>query len=134
MQRVFKFIGVIGVTVMTVGVPARAQGVRAVGPLQGFSCMSLNLTQEEMQHESSSPVIRQEPSSSAAPIGRAAAQVIVADPTRAQNGFVSVLTLDGKTGWVEANKLKPYRSLSNPNARCIPSRMSNGQPGFSFQH
>lgn len=134
MQRMSKFAAFVGVTVTMMTAPVWAQGLRAVAPLQGYSCMSLNLTEDEMQHESSSPVIRQEPSPAAAPIGRAAAQVIVADPVRAQNGYVAVLTLDGKPGWVEANKLKPYRSASNPSARCIPSRMSNGQPGFSFQH
>jgi len=95
--------------------------------------MSLNLTEDEMQQESSLPIIRREPSPSAAPIGRASAQVIVADPIQRNNGYVAVLTLDGKPGWVEANKVKPYRSVSNPNARCIPSMMSNGQPGFGFQ-
>lgn len=133
MQPLFKFSALIGVTFMTAGAPSWAQGVRAIAPLQGYSCMSLNLTEEEMMHESSSPVIRQEPSPSAAPIGRAASQVIAVDPVRAKNGYIAVLTLDGKPGWVDANKVKPYRSVSNPNARCVPSMMSNGQPGFGSQ-
>ena len=133
MQRMLKFAAFFGVAIMTMGAPSWAQGLRAVAPLQGYSCMSLNVTEDEMQHESSLPIIRQEPSRSAASIGRASAQVIVADPIRSQNGYVAVLTLDGKPGWVEANKVKPYRSVSNPNARCVPSMMSNGQPGFGSQ-
>jgi hypothetical protein len=131
MQPMMKFAAFFGVVVMTTGAPSWAQGLRAVAPLQGYSCMSLNLTEAEMQHESSSPVIRQEPSPLAVPVGRAASLVIAVDPVKAQNGYIAVLTLDGKPGWVEANKVKPYRSLSNPNARCVPSMMSNGQPGFS---
>ena len=133
MQPMLKFAAFIGAAVVMAGASSWAQGVRAVTPLQGYSCMSLNLTEEEMMHESSSPVIRQQPSPSAAPIGRAASKVIAVDPVRAQNGYIAVLTLDGKSGWVEANKVKPYRSVSNPNARCVPSMMSNGQPGFGSQ-
>jgi len=132
MQCVLKFVATFGVAIMTVVAPSWAQGLRAVAPLKGYSCMALNLTEEEMMRESSSPIIRLAPSPSAAPIGRAAAQVITVDPVRSQNGYVAVLTLDGKPGWVEANKIKPYRSVSNPSARCVPSMMSNGQPGFAF--
>lgn len=134
MKHMEKFAVSIFVAFTMMTVPVLAQGLRAVAPLQGYSCMSLNLTEDDMQHESSLPIIRQESSISAPTIGRASALVIVANPIRSQNGYVAVLTLDGRPGWVEANKLKPYRSPSNPSARCIPSRMSNGQPGFNFQH
>lgn len=133
MKLTAKIAVFLGVIASTMAAPVWAQGLRAVAPLQGYSCMSLNITEEEMMHESSLPIIRQQPSPSAAPIGRASAQVITADPIRRQNGYLAVLTLDGKPGWVEANKLKPYRSVSNPNARCVPSMMSNGQPGFGPQ-
>jgi hypothetical protein len=132
MQSPMKISALVVGIMSAVTTGALAQGLRAVSPLQGYSCMALNLTETEMQQESSSPVIRQEPSAAAAQVGRASAQVIVADPIKARNGYVAVLTLDNKPGWVEVNKLKPYRSVSNPNVRCVPSVMSNGRPGFAF--
>lgn len=134
MQNPTKFAAIVAGVVGAITTGALAQGLRAVEPLRGYSCMSLNLTEEEMQHADSSPVIRQEPSASAVQIGRASAQVIVANPVTARNGYFAVLTLDGKPGWVEAGNLKPYHSVSNPTARCVASVMSNGQPGFTFQH
>lgn len=113
---------------------AQAQGARATGPLKGYSCMSLNLSEEQYMQASAKPVIRQQPAASAPQIGTASALVIVSEPMRTQNGYVAVLTLDGRPGWLEADKVRPYHSASNPSARCIASTMSNGQPGFTFQH
>lgn len=111
---------------------ADAQGLRAVQPLAGYSCMSLNLTQEQMMDFNAVPPVLAAPRAGAPKLGDTSSVVIVASPLRSENGYVSMLMLDGRPGWVQASKLKPYRSASNPSARCVPSMMSNGQPGFAF--
>lgn len=112
---------------------AQAEGLRAVRSLEGFKCMMPNMTEAQMLHDPNSPSIMQQPSSGAREIGQTAAQVIVYDPVRTENGFVEVLALSGQSGWVQSSQLIPYRSVSNPSARCIPSMMSNGRPGFAFR-
>ena len=111
---------------------ADAQTLRAVQPLAGYSCMSLNLTQEQMMDFNAVPPVLATPRANAPKIGDTSSVVIVADPVRAENGYVSILMLNGRPGWVQASKLKPYHSVSNPSARCVPSMMSNGKPGFAF--
>ncbi|MDJ0390183.1 hypothetical protein QMO56_18900 [Roseomonas sp. E05] len=111
-----------------------AQPLRAIRPLSGYSCMALNLTEQQMFDPSAVPPVMAEPSPTARRIGSAGAIVITADPLRSQNGYVAMMMPDGKHGWIAADKLKPYRSAANPTARCIPSMMSDGRPGFTFQH
>lgn len=108
----------------------RAQGLRAVRPLDGYKCMGL--TAEEMASSSPGPAILIEPKQGAAILGRASATVIVASPVQTANGFTAVLTLSGKPGWVDTKVLVPYASLANPSARCVPSLMSNGGVGFAY--
>jgi hypothetical protein len=129
-EAIALFLGILAPLSST----AQAQGLRAVGPLRGYSCMSLNLTEEQYQQASAKPPIRQQPSASAVQVGTASALVIVSDQIRTQNGYVAVMTLNGHPGWLEANKIRPYHNVTNPNTRCVVSMMSNGQPGFAFQH
>lgn len=112
----------------------RAQGLKAVRPLDGYSCMVPNLTEYQMTHDLNGPAIRQQPAMTAPSIGQVASQVIVFNPILVENGYTKVLTLYGQPGWVLSNELKPYRSVSQPSSRCIPSLMSNGRPGFAFTH
>lgn len=123
--------GIVFTVFLLVGVSnASALGVKAVRPIAGYKCMSLNLSEDQMLHEMNGPMIRQQPSSTAASLGQVSALVIAADPIRTENGFTQVLTFDGKPGWVESAKLKPFRNTLNPSARCVPSVMSDGRLGF----
>jgi len=114
--------------------PVLSQGLKAVRPLDGYKCMVLNLTEEQMVSSTAGPAIYAEPSRSASVLGNASAIVITADPIRKANGYTAVLTLSGKPGWVESDKLAAYSSVTNPSARCVPSVMSNGRYGFAFPH
>lgn len=125
--------GLLAVSLMASGVcQAQSQGLRALQPLPGYSCMSLNITQDQVMDFSAIPPVLAAPRPDAPKIGTTSSVVIVADPVHAENGFVSMLMLDGRPGWVQAVKLRPYRNASHPNVRCVPSMMSNGKPGFAF--
>jgi hypothetical protein len=30
--------------------------------------------------------------------------------------------------------LRPYHSLGDPTAKCVPAMLSNGKPGFDYTH
>lgn len=130
MRRKLVLLTTLIACVLTVETAPKAEGLRAVRPLNGYKCMGL--TAEEMASSSPGPAILTEPKRGAAVLGRASATVIVANPERTSNGFTAVLTLSGKPGWVDTKVLAPYASLTNPSARCVPSLMSNGGVGFAY--
>ena len=122
----------IALTAMFIAGPfaANAQGLHPVSPLQGYSCMTLKLTSEQIRSNSIAVPVYNGPSTSSGEAGIASAVLIVKTPLNIQNGFAESLFSDGRTVWIKADWLQPYRSASNPNARCTPSMMSNGRPGF----
>ena len=112
------------------GQTASAQGLRAVSPLQGYGCMMLKLTHEQIRSNSVTVPVYNGPSTSSGETGVASVVLIVRTPLNIRNGFAESLFPDGRTVWIGAEWLQPYRSASNPNAHCTPSMMSNGKPGF----
>lgn len=108
------------------------RSLHVTGHLQGYSCMMLNLTNEQMMVFDNLPPIRDRPSPTAKQIGVASETVIVATPRRQEGNFIQVLHMNGQPGWLEADKVKPWRSANNPNAHCTPAMMSNGRPGFDY--
>ena len=114
----------------TLTLPAQAQEVRAVRPIEGYACMNLNLSDERMRDPAAPRVpILTEPRPGA-PVGTLAASIVIArNPAHAVNGYTEVLQLTGKPGWIESSMIVPYRSASNPFARCTPSLLSNGRIG-----
>ena len=110
---------------------ASAQGLRAVRPLDGYVCMNLAVPDAQLRdpHWPGVPILTA-PSPDAPRGALAAATVIAKAPPHLANGYAEVLRLNGQPGWIEADKIKPYSSASNPYARCTPSIMSNGRPGF----
>ena len=116
-----------------VGVPAGAgaQGLTAVRPIPGYTCMRLNLSAEQMMDRNLSVPVLTEPSAQSARIGEASATLIVREPMHVQNGFAEILFLDGRKAWIRRELLRPYATPAAPNARCTPSIMSNGRPGFA---
>ena len=109
---------------------SHAQGLHAVRPLPGYICMQLVLTPQQLTDPNSGVPVRLSPSRSAPSAGFAATNVIVEDPPRATAGFLRVLRPNGEYGWIEARQLQPWSNPSAPAARCVPSVMSNGKPGF----
>ncbi len=126
--RAFAFLGVV----LGMSGTAHTQGLHAVSPLPGYSCMTLNLTEDQARDFNALPPVMQQPSPTATKLGVAGAIVMTVDPVRVTNGYVPVLMPDGRPGWVQADRLHPYRNARNPSVRCVPSTMSNGKPGFAF--
>lgn len=126
-----------GTFLMTLTSIAAAQPARSTptvtGHLQGYSCMMLNLSTEQMRDFDNLPPVMEQPAQGARRIGVASANMIVASPPREVNGYLQVLHLDGRPGWVEARMLKPWANVSQPTTRCIPAMMSDNKPGFTFQ-
>lgn len=113
---------------------AYAAGLHAVQPIPGYVCMNLTLTDEEMADPKITVPIRSEPADSAPVAATAAATVFVAKPADASNGYLRVLRLNGKEGWIKADMVKPWSSPNgNPSVTCTPSMMSNGRPGFDIK-
>ena len=112
--------------VMALTSAADAQGLKPVHPIPGYACKKLNITEREAMSPNGGGVsIRTAPNASAARASLAPAVLFVkAGP--AVNGFVEVLQLDGQPGWIEQARVKPF----DPNARCVPSIMSDGRPGM----
>ena len=113
--------------------PALASGLTVVRHLNGYQCMSLNLSDQAMMNPSTRIPIKAGPSPASATIGNAIATVIARQPETLQNGYVSVLFLTGRPGWVQAQYLKPWRNPGTSGQRCVPAVMSNGRLGFDYQ-
>lgn len=109
---------------------ADAQGLHAVGPLAGYACMSLKLTNAELQDKSLAIPVYAGPSKESGRVGNAAAVVIAKSPLHVVDGFAELLFPTGREVWIEADLLTAYHNESDPNAHCTPSLMSNGKPGF----
>ena len=127
-----KSASIIAIFVGMVSGVAQAQGLSVARHLSGYTCMSLNLTEQELMDGSVPVPVRSDPSPSAPQVGVAAAMVAVREPVTVVNGFVEMLFPNGRTVWVQSGVLKPWKSANNPKAKCYPSLMSNGKPGFDF--
>lgn len=123
---------VLNAFIMAVSVSgiAHAEQLHAVRPLPGYVCMQLALTPAQLTDPKVGVPVREAPSRSGAIAGYAATTVIVQNPPQPQDGFVKVLRPSGEPGWIEASYLRPWRNPYAPDARCVPSMMSNGKPGF----
>lgn len=113
---------------------AHAESLRAVRPLPGYTCMQLTLSAAQLTDPKIGVPIHDAPSRSAPTASYAANVVIVQDPPQPTAGFLKVLRPTGQEGWIEAGYLHPWSSVYDPTAKCVPSLMSNGKPGFGFRH
>lgn len=110
------------------GVPATA--MTQARPLPGYRCMMLNLTEQQSMDLSVHVPVRGRPSAAAPAVGWAGAVLIVREPATPVNGFLQMLLPDGRQVWIAANMVRPYQSLGDPNARCMPEILPNGRIGF----
>ena len=109
---------------------AHAQGLKAVRSLPGYVCMQLAISPEQSLDPNLGVPILDAPSRSATVVNYAASIVLATEPPRASNGFRQVLRFNGQVGWIEARYLRPWANPYAPTARCVPSLMSDGSPGF----
>lgn len=113
---------------------AHATGLTDVSPIPGYSCAQLALTAEQVTDPKVGIPIRDTPSRQAPAVSFASSIVLVQEPAQTTDGFVRVLRLTGQPGWIEAKWLRPWHNQYDPTAKCVPSMMSNGKPGFGFRH
>jgi hypothetical protein len=113
---------------------ASAQGLHAVKPLSGWACMKLNLSEKQSLDSSVRVPVRADPEAGAAEAGWAAMTVAVRSPLHEVNGFQEMLFPNGSLVWIASKDVVPWSSVADPTARCVPSMMSNGKPGFAYPH
>lgn len=123
----------LGVTAAACAGPARAQGLHAVRPVPGYQCMSLNLSEQQMEDRSLVVPVLAGPSKGAQVVGRAPAVIFAGVPPREVNGYVQVLRFNKQTGWMEASFLKAWRNPGSSGQQCVPSFMSNGSLGIGMK-
>ena len=128
MKRLYSLLTITSIVVLAL--PANAQFLTAVKPLPGYVCGRLNMPPDQVINPSFNVPVFSGPSDSSSKVGQASAALIVKSPLHVQNGFAEILLLDGRPGWLPANLIGPYATAAIPNARCTPSLMSNGRPGF----
>lgn len=126
MQRISAALGLV----LLSGISAHAQGLQAVRPLPGYVCMQLALSPEQLTDPKVGVPIRAAPSRSAPVAAYAANTMIVVSPQEPTSGYLRVLRVNGEMGWIEAGYLRPWKNPYVPSARCVPSIMSDGKPGF----
>ena len=102
----------------------------AFTPLPGYECKMLNITEQQSMDPTFHVVVRSGPSETSPAAGWASAVVIIKMPEIPQNGFLQMLLPNNRTVWIAADDTKPYRSVSNPNARCQPEVLPSGRVGF----
>ena len=108
---------------------ANAEGVHAVRPLPGYTCMQLAAPSGRGTGTGEIP-IRDAPSLSARIVSYAANTMIVEASQPPVSGFLRVLRFTGEQGWIQLNQLRPWSNPYAPNSKCTPSVMSDGKPGF----
>jgi len=129
-----RFCVVLGAGLLSLGVGAQAQPPRVVGPLPGYGCMVLNLTEHQAMDSSTHVLVRREPSKASPVVGYAPGIVIVPVPLEVEGGYTKAVAPNGGVGWIKSGSLRPYHSLGDPTAKCRAVRLSNGRAGFDTYH
>jgi hypothetical protein len=99
-------------------------------PLSGYECRMLNITEQQSMDPTFHVVVRSGPSETSPAAGWASAVIIVKTPAVPENGFLQMLLPNNRTVWISADDTKPYRSRSNPDAKCQPEILPSGRVGF----
>jgi len=113
---------------------ANGQGLHAVSPMPGYVCMQLTLTPAQLTDPKVGAPVHDAPSRSSQILAYAANTMIVQWPQEPTDGFIEVVWPGGRSGWMEAGYLRPWKNSFVPSDRCVPSIMSNGKPGFGSGH
>lgn len=133
MPCAFNRVIVLVAAFSAVALVSAAEAQTAPRDLQGYQCMALNLTEQQMMDPSIHVPIRSAPSQTAPITGNAIATVIAYSPAQTDDGFLKVLQLNGRTGWVEARYLKPWTNPGGNGQRCYPAILATGRIGFDYR-
>lgn len=107
----------------------RTESLEVARTIPGYVCMQLNLSDAALVSPQTDVPIYDQPSTSARKVASAANKMIVEDQAPI-SGFRKVLRFNGEAGWMDARFLRPWADKYAPGARCVPSIMSDGRPGF----
>jgi len=121
----------IGLCATIVAVSCQALAATAPRPLPHYRCMMLDQTEKQSMDPSVHVEVRSEPQPTASAVGWAGSVVVVKEPITPVNGFLSMLFPTGRPVWIAANQVRPFRSVSDPNARCVPIVLPDGSVGIS---
>jgi hypothetical protein len=132
MSPSFKVPMIVVMVMLVLSIVPGAEAQAAALDLQGYECMALNLSAEQMMDPSRHVAILKSPSVRATITGNAIATVIVYSPEQIQNGYLKVLQLNGNSGWVAAKYLKPWTNPGGNGQSCYPAILSNGGFGFDY--
>ena len=91
--------------------------------------MSLNVAPGEMLDPTKAVPLRVAPDLSAKTMGRATSVLIVQASAPSRNGFLEVMRPNRQPAWIEVAYTRSWSNPYAPNARCVPSVMSNGSIG-----
>ncbi|USQ74180.1 hypothetical protein NF552_22605 (plasmid) [Roseomonas mucosa] len=109
----------------------RLPNPRVTGHIQGYECMQLRDGFQDANWDQL-PRVLAEPRTGSAEVGIATISVIVKSPHVLRNGYLEVLHLDGRPGWLEAKVLEPWVNNNAPGVRCVPAMMADNTPGFDY--
>lgn len=110
-----------------------SQGLRAVRPLPGYTCMKIAAPPAASIEAIRQVPVRAEPVASSPVTGVSPSVVLVSFPLVTSGGYLQATFADHHTGWIAADDLKPWSTPYKPSQRCVPSVMTNGTFGFDFQ-
>lgn len=123
----------LALVVVSASAPAAfSQGLRAVQPLPGYTCMMLSSPPAASIEQIPQVPVRSAPSVDAPITSILPSVVVVPFPLQATSGFLLAVFDEKHKGWVSAAALKLWSSPYNQKRRCYPSIMSNGSYGFDF--
>ena len=111
-------------------VSAAAQSRHAVKPIDGYSCMNLNVpTGYLYEHRNVGVPEYAGPSLSSPIVNPNAPAVVVVRNGSARDGFLQAIQPNGTLVWLEVRYLHLWSNPYAPSARCQPSVMSDGSIG-----
>ena len=125
-------LGTIALVFNLLPVTVIGQTVHIVRDLPQYTCAMLTLTPEQAKDPAIKIPLYAGPSRSERILAYANTPMAVRNITHPRNSFVEVLFSTGRTMWIEAGSVEPYRNLIVPDTQCVPAEMSNGLIFFDF--
>jgi hypothetical protein len=129
-MRVIKILALLGFSCFLHSASGHVQGLKAVRPIPGYICMLLTPEDELATVQSQLPPVLAAPSPTAQIVGYPTGTVFVKWPSHNIGGYAEMLRLNWQVGWIDASHLRPWHPMNNQNGKCVPSVMSDGNPGF----
>lgn len=114
------------------GVPSisRAADIHAVGFVEGYTCMMLDIPREKMMDFKNPPTFKTAPADDAPNGFILTPQVAVKDNSPSVNGYLEAIQSNGAKAWIKKSEVVPFAMPEMPNMKCYVAKMSTGAIGF----